>query len=414
MIPNPFSVTMRLDGPLDATLCQEMHYGAMRKVERELPGDDVPASLSIQCYRSAAGCNGPTAYLKHPADVNRVFAGATLGVYQAIERLYCSRSGRTIGMVWRILTAMADKAHVPPIDYEAVWAICRHLDEKQAVAVEAVIDRTDTTWRLAVIMPRFKLQGRDGRVHQPALACVLDGVEGRERTIGIAVVEDSARDEGIARALYDAIVSQRRPAAYVNGGLCWPLPAHLVVSMDGHQLGAEARSTLAALRIDLALGNTDSSSLLDALRGDWPRDLENRILPRRKALTLLDTYLQRRYGYGPGHAQRHAAHAYRDLVGYNRDPSWQLPALRRLLPRRTGVIEGEVVRCDGLGYAHDLLGYWSGRQITLRLSHYTDAVAWIYLDEQVLCRAEARELLRPDGGYRVRRAREMRECISWP
>jgi len=43
-----------------------------------------------------------------------------------------------------------------------------------------------------------------------------------------------------------------------------------------------------------------------------------------------------------------------------------------------------------------------GTPVTLRCSEQSEAIAWIYLNGEILCEAKARELRRPDGTYRAR------------
>jgi len=49
--------------------------------------------------------------------------------------------------------------------------------------------------------------------------------------------------------------------------------------------------------------------------------------------------------------------------------------------------DGTVV-CEGRRYRHDLLDYWPDRDVVLRQSRWSETVAWVYLDDEVLCRAE--------------------------
>jgi len=98
------------------------------------------------------------------------------------------------------------------------------------------------------------------------------------------------------------------------------------------------------------------------------------------------------------------------LIGYNRDPAWQMPALRVLLPAYEGVVDahGEV-ECEGMHYAADLLSLFCHQPVALRLSQHSEATAWVYLDGEILCEAKARELRRKDDTYRCEaKARELR------
>jgi len=378
---------------------------AIRKAVQASHSDDMPPHLSVHHYRSLARVYGPMIYLAHPADVSRIFAGVTLNVYRTIERLYCSRSGRTIFMVWRIIARMADRAAKPPIDYEAVWAICQHLDDARAQAVATTIDRTNTTWHATVVIPDVTFRAKDGIIHRSLIACVVDTADDLEKVLGLMVVEEGASADALTHALYDALISQRRPSASAAAGLCWRLPERIVLASKPFQASSDMRETLVALGIEVVEANALTSPLLETLRGDWMRDLGGRILTQGQIGALINTYLHRIHRHGPRHIQREADRTFTHYIGYNRDPAWQFPALRRLLPDCAGVIEDDFVAYNGLHYTHDLLIYWAGRDVTLRPSRHAEVSVWIYLDGEILCRATARELQRADGSYRLQRAR---------
>src|SRR5690349_16904551 len=88
-----FGATTALDIPLRLERCQEIHYRALRQAVRE--GDDTVsiAAGSLADLRRRARWSGPEVYLLHSDDIQRVFRGVTLRVYQAIAQLYCSRLG---------------------------------------------------------------------------------------------------------------------------------------------------------------------------------------------------------------------------------------------------------------------------------------------------------------------------------
>jgi hypothetical protein len=73
-----------------------------------------------------------------------------------------------------------------------------------------------------------------------------------------------------------------------------------------------------------------------------------RFTEQRFRLTL-DTYLSRLHGFGPLRTKRQRDREFAGLLGYNRDPAWQLPALRALLPVHQSIInnQGEV-EFDGI------------------------------------------------------------------
>jgi hypothetical protein len=134
------------------------------------------------------------------------------------------------------------------------------------------------------------------------------------------------------------------------------------------------------------------------------KDIANKPLLQREFTRLLNTYLRRLHGYGPRTEHKEHQRDYAHLMGYNRDPAWQFPALRRLLPAQSGIIaEDGSVEYNGLHLEHDLLTYWGGHHVTVRRSLQSDAAAYIYIDNDILCLAMARELRRRDGSHRTKR-----------
>src|SRR4051794_20335058 len=118
---NPYLNRSLLNLPLQQDICQQIHYTAIRASARGSHVHMVPDTISLIQLRQRASQFGPSIYLSHPTDVQRVFEGITTAIYQAIEELYCSRLERSIQMIWRILAEMAGAAGKPAPSYEVVW-----------------------------------------------------------------------------------------------------------------------------------------------------------------------------------------------------------------------------------------------------------------------------------------------------
>jgi hypothetical protein len=156
--------------------------------------------------------------------------------------------------------------------------------------------------------------------------------------------------------------------------------------------------------LDILLERADSQPLLaTTIASDWDAQTRATFTEQQFRLTF-DTYLHRMHGFGPLRVMRQRNHEFAGLLGYNRDPAWQLPALRSLLPVHQATISaaGDVA-FDGLHFCDDVLTLFPDMPITLRLSQQSAAAAWIYLDDEILCEAKARELRRTDGTYRSAR-----------
>ena len=91
------------------------------------------------------------------------------------------------------------------------------------------------------------------------------------------------------------------------------------------------------------------------------------------------------------------------MQGFSRDPASIFPALRNLLPlHRSRICDGSV-EFNGLHYADELLDLWQGKPVCLRCSEEAESRAWIYLNNEILCEANAIELRRRNGTYRPSR-----------
>ncbi len=391
MSGNPFGSglnTSTLNLALRTELCQQIHAAAWRAAMQEAtPAHRLPPGgpLRLTRLQQRTHWQGATLYLAHPADIDDIFQGVTLAVYRAIESLYCSRPGRSVNMVWRILDAMAHAAGEPPVSYEAVWAICQYLDERRSARCAVTTEYTEVAWWIAQTWPgvlTYPADGSSACCAQAALTCVIRSSPMQVLAFRIAD-EQAVPGANIALAIHDAIVSQRCPSSVGTAGLVWPIPTEIMAEVD---VTEECREACAQMQINLQ--RTDRPFPLPAdLRGEWASDLKGRPLRQDHLSVLFDNYLGKRHGHGPLSMREQQERKFAHQVGYNRDPNELFPALRNLLPLRHGQITADgVVECDGLHYANDLLAYWPGQQVTLRQSEYSNVV-WVYLEDEVLCQA---------------------------
>lgn len=118
---NPFLDTSSPPIAIDLEDCQRIHYAAMRAATNGVRALSLPVSVPLAALRERARLDGPDSYFLHPAEIERLFAESTLALFRTVRFLYCSRLGRSIRMVWRILEAMANEAGVAAPSYEAIW-----------------------------------------------------------------------------------------------------------------------------------------------------------------------------------------------------------------------------------------------------------------------------------------------------
>lgn len=395
MWTNPYGAPGRLSLTIDREDCQLIHYRAMRAAVRGIRPEAVPASLPLAALRERARLDGAEAYLLHPADIESLFAGVTLAVYRTVRSLYCSRLGRSIKMVWRILSAMAQAAGARAVPYEAVWALCLSLEDTRRASLEVPLERGQDTWWLGQTAPDIVIQEQAAPRYQPTITWCI--AMGESRALAFRIASTAPVGEQTPLVLYDGVVALRRPLAHVNTGLLWRLPKRIATTIP---LSSSLRA--ACVRVGIEVEETTvEPPLIQTVRERWERGVAGRTLRGGQCAGLLDTYLARAHGYSPLRESERHARELRSLVGYNQDPAWQFPLLREFLPAvASGVAEEGTVAYDGLHYAHELLSYWPGHPATVRRSAHMEAAAWIYLDGEILCLAYARELRRRDGSYR--------------
>lgn len=387
--------------PLDRDLCQRIHYQALLRAARACRLEELPSTVDLPRLRELGQLLGGGVYLSHPQAVERLFSGISLGIYRMIVELYCSRLERSIAMVWRIVRARAaGRADIP---YEALWALCMHLEEYRRHETEVTIGRDPASWWLFSLGCEEEGQAGVGASGQHLIVCLLDLA--REAVIAFRVADDQLAGAAYGLVVYDALLAGRRPSQHSATGLTWRVPERLIVERELPQGPREGCS-----RLGIVLETRpDPPQLRHRLQSGFQREITGRQLEVDRWADAFDTYLHKVHGYSPLRDREGRDREHHHLVGYNRDPAWQCPALRHFLPQYSGAIAKDgTIPYDGMHYADDLLAYWPGAAVTFRRSEQTEALIWVYLDwvyldGDMLCAALARELRRRDGSYRSRR-----------
>lgn len=382
--------------PLDRDLCQRIHYQALLRAASGGRTEEAPSTVDLPRLRELGQLLGSGVYLPHPQAVERLFAGVSLGIYRLIVELYCSRLERSIAMVWRIVRARA--AGRNDIPYEAVWALCMHLEEYRRRETEVTIERDPASWCLFSLRYEEEGQAGVGSSGQRLIVCLLDLA--RESVIAFRILDGQHAGATYGLVIYDALLAGRHPGQHSAAGLTWRVPERLLVERGLPQGPREGCS-----RLGIALETRpDPPPLRHALQSCFQREIVGRGLAVDRWADAFDTYLHKVHGHSPLREREERDREHHSLVGYNRDPAWQCPALRHFLPLYGGMIARDgAIPFDGLHYADDLLAYWPGAAVTFRRSEHTEAFIWVYLDGDMLCAALARELRRRDGSYRLRR-----------
>ena len=386
---NPFLPSASGRSSLREEHYQQLYLEALQKAIQCGRQPETPSTLLLDRLRDAVKKHGLESALLHPADLARLFAGVSLAVYHTIADLYCSHLGRSIPMVWRLLGAMANQAQAASPSYEAIWACCLSFERRRHEALTVKIERGSHSWWLGQLALdcRVRVSVRENTLMaSPLLWYVTECSTDRVLACGVASQETSEEQRSLA--LYEAILTQRRPARNAFPGLVWRLPQRLVTTFS---LPIDCQKACRALGIILE-NRQELPAFAQALQSSWAANLAGRVLLPQHCLLLLETYLARHVPPGPLRLQEERTRQYGHLLGYQRDASWQFPLLRAFLPRRQDTIttEGTLV-FQGLHYHDPLLVYWHNEPVTFRFSPASDTLIWVYREGEILCQAYARE-----------------------
>ena len=136
----------------------------------------------------------------------------------------------------------------------------------------------------------------------------------------------------------------------------------------------------------------------------WECALEGRVLDTVQYLRLFDRACERAFGYAPFLAKQQAAHKVGWWMRWEDDPAWFVPSLREVLPAYEASVGSDgTLEWRGWHYRdmeNDVLRYWPQETVTIRPSPTSEAVIWVYWDQDILCQAAAAELCHKDGSYR--------------
>jgi hypothetical protein len=272
-----------------------------------------------------------------------------------------------------------------------------YLDERRAEQVAVDFTHTSNIWVLTSLHLNHIIVRSNKSDAHPTIAIIIDRLQ--NQVIAWRSISPDRTDTTRALAFYDALSLQREPAQRAPVGLRWTVPERLYVMGDmppGLDLICDE------LGIELEVMDMQLP-LISAIESSWAGQAMTTFTEQQFQLTF-DTYLHRLHGFGPLRMRRQKNHEFTHLLGYNRDPAWQFPALRSILPAHQATInhQGEV-EFDGLHFQDELLRLFPNTSIMLRQSEHSEATAWIDLDGEILCEAKAHELRRADGTYRAYR-----------
>lgn len=393
-----------LDAPLSEELCQRIDLKAQYAM---LCGQEplLPALMeNAQALVEAAELHGVNACIRRTSQIKDVYRGVTTKAIMMIKDLYCSRLCRSIKTVAEITRLLAHKTGVEPICDEAVWSICAYLADLREQQTSVTIAHLDTSWAAVPITLPVRLEVEGDAGAPTAMMSIVD--MSINKLLAFRTIDSSALDAFVNLALYDAIALNRRPSAEDHAGVAWRLPKTLLI--DRLDKNGQLEKACAAVRIGIASTSSDALKQLSAVQATenlWAshRERFNRVLPLKLFELLFDRSLFTLQAFEPRHQALLDAEAYRSRRGFSQDPASLLPALRWLLPSAEATVIGGSIAHGGLHYSHDLLELWPDHLAQIRVSAESEARAWVYFDDEIICEASAMELRRKDGTLRPHR-----------
>ncbi len=338
---------------------------------------------------------GSGAYLMLGIDIEEIYQGITLKEFTTIVDLFCSTLELSAKTVFDLISKTYNATQSSPLCYMAIWTICQNLLglRSQSLEISQSLDQPDW-WLIGARIPIKLLENET--FYQLTLIAILDSLD--ELVIAYRAAAPHSLSSSIKLAFYDAIASRREPSDTANHGIVWKLPERIISSIE---LPIDIENIFRRWGVEITY-SVPQSSAVSLISSNWSKDLPIRKLLNSQFNRVFENYLANLLGDSPGRNQARRNYKYRHSSGYQLDPAQIVSDLRNLLPYNPAHIsESGVVERNQYHYENNYLIHWAGRDVKIRCSENTDATIWVYLDDEILCQAQARELRRQDGSYRT-------------
>lgn len=369
---------------LSSDACQQIYYEALRNYARNFVQENAPVSLGWERIVAQARMGGPNIYLGHPNDVQEVFTGVSLEMFRQVETLFCTRHGRSIAMVTKIISRQQELFQQQMVNEMAIWAICMYLAPKRNEILRVTLEKDGAPWLLESFDWEFSVVGQDSAPYQPIMICVY--ASDRNQVLSFQFGKKQNLENLQAMAIYQAINACRTPDINGSAGLRWKLPSSFCSTLPLSQQALKF-CNLAGISVRVA---DEKHPALSEIRDTWATDLRGKQISANKLALVFDNYLYRKFESSPLLDEEDRGRDFSGLVGYNRDPLWQFPALRALFLaeiRTVGV--GARIRLGSWHYTDPLLALWQGQEVKVLESPSNSDSIWVYdLDGDVICKAD--------------------------
>lgn len=317
------------------------------------------------------------------------FAQVTQPMAEMIERLYVSPLLRRVSTVEEIMRRMARRVGACALPFEVVMGVCCAFGRRRVCMLSSdPIQKQATTWRIGWQQTSVQVRTAQ-KTMRPHLVLVID--EPTEKVLAFRSTPDLPGEADVLFALYDALVFSSQDRWHLHP----PTRLHI-------QQSVPAEIIRAANAWDIEVEAVAQQEFAFVQR--WERELIDRVLDPIQYLRIFDRACERTYGYAPLLAKQQAARLAGWRMRLDDDPCQFLPGLRELLPTYEALVGRDgTVAWHGWHYRDiedDVLEYWPDEAVTIRPSPSSEALIWVYWDQEMLCQAVAEELCHTDGSYR--------------
>lgn len=323
------------------------------------------------------------------ATLTTFFAQVTQPIAEMIETLYVSTLLRRVPTVEEIMRRMAHRVGASALPLDVVTGVCCAFGRRRVSILSGdPIQMQATTWRIG--WQRTSVQVRTvQRTATLHLVLVID--EATDNVLAFRSTQKYPCSTDVLSTLYDALVFSHRDRWHLHPParlrVQQPVPPEVIRAAKtwGTQVEAVAHHEFACVQ-------------------QWEQELAGRLLDPIQYLRIVDRACERASGYAPFLAKQQAARQAGWRVRLDDDPCRFLPSLRELLPTYDASVGKDgTLEWHGWHYRDiedDVLRYWPGEAVTLRPSPMSEAVIWVYWDQEILCQAVAEELCHKDSSYR--------------